>query len=60
MSSMFASNIHVPTVNSVYGIGGRDTKAEDIESVFADLSKIDTSKKIENPYRYLGVRREEK
>ena len=60
VSSMFASNIHVPTVNYVYGIGGRDTKAEDIESVFEDLAKIDTSKKIENPYRYLGVRREEK
>lgn len=60
VSSMFTSNIHVPTVNYVYGIGGRDTKAEDIESVFEDLTKIDTSKKIENPYRYLGVRREEK
>ena len=60
VSSMFASNIHVPTVNYVYGIGGRDTKAEDIESVFEDLANINTSKKIEDPYRYLGVRREEK
>lgn len=58
-SSMFTEQIYVPTVNYVYGIGGRDTKAEDIESVFDDLTKIDTSKKIEDPYRYLGVRREE-
>lgn len=59
-SSMFSEQVYVPTVNYVYGIGGRDTTAEDIESVFEDLAKIDTSKKIENPYRYLGVRREEK
>ena len=38
---MFTEQIYVPTVNYVYGIGGRDTKAEDIESVFDDLSKID-------------------
>ena len=59
-SSMFTNNVFIPTVNYIYGIGGRDTKVEDIESVFSDLSKIDTSKKVKNPYRYLGVRREEK
>ena len=57
---MYTNNVHVPTVNYVYGIGGRDTTAEYIESVYTDLSKIDTSNKIQNPYRYLGVRREEK
>ena len=60
VSGMFTNGVNVPTVNYVYGIGGRDTTAEDIESVYTDLSKIDTSKKIEDPYRYLGVRREEK
>ena len=59
-SSMYTQQTYVPTVNYIYGIGGRDTKAEDIESVFEDLQKIDISKKIEDPYRYLGVRREEK
>ena len=59
-SSMFTNNVFIPTINYIYGIGGRDTKVEDIESVFNDLSKIDANKKVENPYRYLGVRREEK
>ena len=59
-SAMFTSQVFVPTVNYIYGIGGRDTKAEDINSVFEDLAKLDLSKKIEDPYRYLGVRREEK
>ena len=59
-SSMFTSNIHVPTVNYVYGIGGRDTTEKDIESVYTDLEKIASTGDIENPYRYVGLRREAK
>ena len=59
-SSMFTNNVQVPTVNYIYGIGGRDTTAKQIESVYEDLSKIAETGKIENPYRYLGLRKEEK
>ena len=55
-SGMYVSNIHVPTVNYVYGIGGRDTKVDDLESVYKDLLKIVETGDIQNPYRYLGVR----
>ena len=57
-SAMYVNNIHVPAINYVYGIGGRDTKADDIESVYADLSEIVKTGKIDNPYRYLGLRKE--
>ena len=56
-SAMHVSNVSVPTVNYIYGIGGRDTKSDDIESVYADLQEIVKTGKIENPYRYLGLRR---
>ncbi len=56
VSGMYISNIHVPTVNYVYGIGGRDTKMDDLESVYRDLLKILETGDIQNPYRYLGVR----
>ena len=59
-SSMYTENLHVPMVNYVYGIGGRDTKSTDIESVFTDLQEIVKTNKVENPYRYLGLRKEEK
>lgn len=59
-SSMYISKENVPVVNYVYGIGGRDTTEKDIESVFTDLTEIVSSGKIENPYRYLGLRREAK
>ena len=59
-SSMYTENVHIPMVNYVYGIGGRDTKSTDIESVFTDLQEIVKTNRVENPYRYLGLRKEEK
>lgn len=57
-SSMYVNNVHVPAVNYIYGIGGRDTKATDIEAVYDDLLEIAKTNKIDNPYRYLGLRKE--
>jgi len=53
---MYVAKENVPIVNYVYGIGGRDTTEKDIESVYTDLQEIASSGKIENPYRYLGLR----
>ena len=57
-SAMYVNNKNVPAVNYVYGIGGRDTKSDDIEKVYIDLLEIVKTGKVENPYRYLGLRRE--
>ena len=59
-SSMFVNQVQVPTVNYVYGIGGRDTKADDIEKVYDDLLEISKTGSADNPYRYFGVRKEAK
>ena len=59
VSSLYTDKIHVNAVNYIYGIGGRDTKSEDIESVFNDLMHIKEENKVENPYRYLGLRKEQ-
>lgn len=55
-SSMYVNNSHIPMCNYVYGIGGRDTTANDIESVYTDLMEIAKTGKVENPYKYLGLR----
>ena len=60
VSGMYVSNKSVPIVNYIYGIGGRDTKETDIEEVYNDLSEIVKTGTVENPYRYLGLRREGK
>ncbi len=55
-SGMYVNKCNVPTVSYIYGIGGRDTTTKDILSVYEDLQEIVENKKIDNPYRYLGVR----
>lgn len=56
-SAMFVNKIQVPTVNYVYGIGGRDTTSKDIESVYNDLTEIANNGGTNDFYRYLGVRK---
>ncbi len=43
-------------VNYVYGLGGRDVRTVDIESVYAELEKIVKAGQTGETYRYLGVR----
>lgn len=57
-SSLYVNKKQVPAVNYIYGIGGRDTKADDIESVYTDLLEIAKTGNVDNPYRYFGLRKE--
>lgn len=43
-------------VNYIYGLGGRDVRVENIEEVFNELEKIDSSGELGEEYRYLSVR----
>ena len=58
-SAMAVNSKVVPTLNYIYGLGGRDTKSNDIEKVFTDLQEVLNTGNIGNPYRYVGVRGEE-
>ncbi len=58
-SAMYVNDKKVPLVNYVYGIGGRDVPASQLESVYNDLTKIVETGNIGNPYRYLGLRTKE-
>ena len=57
VSGMYVNNKNVPTINYVYGIGGRDTTTKDIEGVYNDLQYIANTGNIDNPYRYFGLRK---
>lgn len=56
MSALYRNQSDVLAVNYVYGLGGRDVRVEDMEGIYAELQKIAESGKVENPYRYMGVR----
>jgi len=57
-SGMYMNGNTVKASSYVYGIGGRDTTAKEIESVYTDLMEDVKSEKVQNPYRYLGLRKE--
>lgn len=54
-SALFDNNIKKDVLNYVYGLGGREVKVEDIESVFMDLMELAKGKK-KAALTYLGVR----
>ena len=58
-SAMFVNKVYVPTINYVYGIGGRDVPATEIETVYSDLAEIAKTGDLGNPYRFLGLRSKE-
>lgn len=56
MSALFRAHSNALAVNYVYGLGGRDVRVEDMESVFADLKEIVEHQDAGETYRYLGLR----
>ena len=45
-----------PIVDYIYGLGGRDTRPNDLSKIYDDLFKIVKTKKIAQPITYLGLR----
>ena len=56
-SSMYTAKKQVPAVSYVYGIGGRDTTSNNIHEVFDYLTQVAKTGEIDNPYRYVGLRK---
>lgn len=56
-SALYAKGVLGPKViNYIYGLGGRDVKADDIEVVYNELLNIASTGKVASVYNYLGVR----
>ena len=56
-SAMLVNNVTSPkAVSYIYGIGGRDVRVEDIESVYKDLQQVANEEKVADVYRYLGLK----
>ena len=56
-SAMYVKGVTEPKViNFVYGLGGRDVKTDDIESVYNRLSEIAATGNVGEVYNHLGVR----
>ncbi|MEE8185733.1 MAG: pyruvate ferredoxin oxidoreductase [Thermodesulfobacteriota bacterium] len=55
-SCLYTSGENPKILNYIYGLGGRDTFVEDIETVYTDLEKVVKTRRVEKLINYLGVR----
>ena len=56
-TALVKENVHLPISDYIYGLGGRDVKASDIEQVFNDLLYVVKDGAKTNETHYLGVRK---
>jgi pyruvate ferredoxin oxidoreductase alpha subunit len=59
MAAAQLHRLHIPIVNYVFGLGGREIKPGHIQSVYRDLLAIAETGEFSQPVTYLGVRGEE-
>lgn len=55
-TALYRAGSDILAVNYVYGLGGRDVKVSDMLGIYSELENIAKTGKVENPYRYMGVR----
>lgn len=55
-TALYRAGADTLAVNYVYGLGGRDVKVSDMLGIYGELENIAKAGKVENPYRYMGVR----
>ncbi|HYE81473.1 MAG TPA: pyruvate ferredoxin oxidoreductase [Clostridia bacterium] len=55
-SALYGRAEGIKVVNYIYGLGGRDVRADDIEKVYNDLLSIQKTGQVGETYRYVGVR----
>ncbi|MCQ2481675.1 MAG: pyruvate ferredoxin oxidoreductase [Clostridia bacterium] len=55
-TALYRANAKALAVNYVYGLGGRDVKVSDMVNIYNELQKIAEEGKVEEFYRYYGVR----
>jgi len=56
VSAMFVNKVTSPKViNYIYGLGGKDVKADDIEVVYNRLAEIAQTGNVGEAYNYLGI-----
>ena len=55
-SAMYDVGDKVKIISYIYGLGGKDVRTDDIQSVYENLATIAETGKVEKVYNYLGIR----
>lgn len=55
-TALYRAKADTLVLNYVYGLGGRDVRVDDMKGIYAELEKAAESGRVDEPYRYMGVR----
>ncbi|MCX7854691.1 MAG: pyruvate ferredoxin oxidoreductase [Anaerolineae bacterium] len=55
-AALALNGVHIPMADYIFGLGGRDIRPSEIESVYRDLLRIAETGKVERLVTYLSVR----
>ncbi len=55
-TALYRAKADTLVLNYVYGLGGRDVRVDDMKGIYAELEKTAESGRVDEPYRYMGVR----
>lgn len=55
ISTQFKYGLNIPTINCVYGLGGRDITPLEIKGIYEELNEIAKTGKVETPVKFVGV-----
>lgn len=55
-AALYGRSEGIKVINYIYGLGGRDVKADDIKKVYSDLMETIKTGQVGKTYRYVGVR----
>ncbi len=56
ITTQFKYGMNIPTINCVYGLGGRDITPLEIKGIYEELEKIAKTGKVEEHVKFVGVR----
>ncbi len=56
VSALVLNGVHVPIADYVYGLGGRDIRPDEIESVYREAFEMAESGEVKRRVQFLGVR----
>ncbi len=55
-SALYTAGVSVPTVNYIYGLGGRQIAPDEIISIYRDLEQVAAEGQPDQPLQFIGVR----
>lgn len=56
VATLALHGVHLPVIDFVYGIGGRDILAHDIEEIYHELLRVAKTGQVDQPVKFIGVR----